>query len=594
MSSILPHYRYARTLLYPSLIATGLTVLSIATFSQTAIAQSDRGAAVAPATDSATYTFRYVDSARGNDANAGSQTSPFRSLTKAIATASTNTIIVLAPGTYSEATGEQFPIAMKSGVTIQGQATNQGQAVIISGSGTYLSRSFGRQNITLLGANRAGLRGVTVTNPRQQGYGLWIESTSPVITDNTFTGSTHDGISIVGSSAPIVKNNRFTQNGANGITIYGHSRPEIIENVFENTGFGINIAQNATPRIIGNRIVGNKDGIIVQGSAEPVLRQNIVTDNDRNGLVAISKSQPHLGNTRDPGKNKFANNGNLDINAAASNQTIPAAGNLSLGKTSGNLDAGSSLDSQLPPVQAVANVRPIVMAVQSGESRIGSDTTENTKPAVTLPPIDTNSLPSLAIPRVPSRLAPKLRAVAQPVSPDRIRNVGSSVSSRRQLPDVPTLRVSQPSAFGGTATGNTATTDAVSIPITVPSPASTAPPVNSGMIIQRRASNVSDTPSNILPVPSGNIPVGNTGSAPSVWRNTGQTAQRPNFKFRVYVPKLAGTDLKTLRELVPGAFNAQVRGQSVIQVGAFNDRAEAIDLVSKLMNAGIAPVLDNY
>ncbi len=43
-----------------------------------------------------------------------------------------------------------------------------------------------------------------------------------------------------------ISKNYFYQNGANGITVSADSRPEVWENVFQNKGFAINVAQNAS------------------------------------------------------------------------------------------------------------------------------------------------------------------------------------------------------------------------------------------------------------------------------------------------------------------------------------------------------------
>ena len=200
------------------------------------------------------YSVLYVNAQTGNNAGNGGETSPFRTVTHALAQANPNTIIKLAPGTYNQQSGEVFPLEMKPGVTLQGEISDRGQSTIIQGSGLFLSKTSARQQVALIGSNRAGLQGVTVSNPHPQGYGLWIESSSPIVSDSTFTGNGHDGVSIVGNSAPILNNNYFHSNGANGVTIYGTSRPELKDNIFEKTGFGINIAQNSAPRIIGNRI----------------------------------------------------------------------------------------------------------------------------------------------------------------------------------------------------------------------------------------------------------------------------------------------------------------------------------------------------
>lgn len=60
-----------------------------------------------------------------------------------------NTLIILAPGTYSPKTGEVFPMILKQNVAIQGDIRNQGRTVKIIGSGEYLSRSFVRQALSV-------------------------------------------------------------------------------------------------------------------------------------------------------------------------------------------------------------------------------------------------------------------------------------------------------------------------------------------------------------------------------------------------------------------------------------------------------------
>ena len=123
---------------------------------------------------------------------------------------------------------------------------------------------------------------------------------------------------MVGNSAPLIHNNYFYQNGVNGITLSRTSRPEVRDNVFEQTGFAINVNQKADPLIIGNQITRSKDGIVVQANARPVVCSNSVEGNERDGLVAIAHSRPDLGNGSEPGGNFFRNNGQYDVNATTS------------------------------------------------------------------------------------------------------------------------------------------------------------------------------------------------------------------------------------------------------------------------------------
>ena len=287
----------------------------------------------------AASTLLFVSPSGGNDeVGNGSQRSPFRTLTQALSAAQSGTVIILGPGIYGAENGEQFPIQLKPGVMVQGNPSAQGQGILIRGGGHYLSPTFARQNVAVLGADHAVLTGVTITNPNNRGYGLWIESCSPLITGNTFSQNVHDGVAIAGDSAPTVQGNFFQRNGANGMTIYGTSQPQIQGNLFENTGFGINIGQDSAPRLLDNRIWDNRAGVIVQGNARPLLRRNVIEYNRQDGLVALAQSRPDLGTAEDPGQNRFSGNGQADINAEVAAHPLMAVGNtLNLEKTSGQI-----------------------------------------------------------------------------------------------------------------------------------------------------------------------------------------------------------------------------------------------------------------
>lgn len=289
---------------------------------------------------SASNHLLFVNPALGDDASGvGSQRSPFRTITHALEVAPAGSTIFLAAGTYSAASGEQFPIRLRSDITLQGDTSSRGQGILIRGGGEFLSPTFARQNVTLLGASGATLTGVTVTNPNPRGYGLWIESTSPTVLHNTFTGSRHDGISVNGSSRAVIRNNHFHRNGANGITIYGTAQPLVENNQFEETGYGINVGQQATPQLVGNQIVRNRAGVVVQGSARPVLRQNVIAQNQQDGVVAIAAAVPNMGTVADPGENQIQDNGQQDVNAEVAQHDIPVAGNqIDQNRTSGSLD----------------------------------------------------------------------------------------------------------------------------------------------------------------------------------------------------------------------------------------------------------------
>lgn len=533
----------------------------------------------------------YVNPSLGLDTAPGTEQSPLKTVTQALNLARPNTVIMLAPGTYSANTGEVFPLQLKSGVIIRGDSRTRGQSVVIQGGDVFLSRSFARQNVTIVGANRASVIGVTITNPNPQGYGLWAESTSPIVLDSTFTGSGHDGVSIVGNSAPILRNNYFVGNGANGVTVYGSASPQIQENIFERTGFGINVAQNARPNIVGNRITQNKDGIVVQGYAQPILRNNVIDSNDRDGVVVIAGSRPNLGTASDPGNNTFLSNRQFDINAQKSTQTLPAFGNDLSARTIGRLDlSGNSITTVASGADA-----PQVPSVNS----------------LRLTPTRYSDRPNLA--GLPRPIQPALRSALTASAPLPLSrnaplqlNVASrstgTIAERGASIEIPVPAPEAASAFSF----------APQLPVRV-TPRSTLqsefsnvpvrPVRNFAPVRSARSTFPTRSTSNLglLPVPSVAPPIGNVrGTSLKIWRGDGvatqsrqidgvgtQARQISEYRFRVIVNAVSEIEQAQLKSIIPAAFWTSVGGRRVMQAGAFRNRAEAIALLQNLANQGV-------
>jgi parallel beta-helix repeat protein len=307
----------------------------IVTLTESAIAQN-----VTPANTTLPTTLQVAQanviifvSPKGSDANSGlSADQPLRSLTAALnKNLQSGAIIQLASGTYSAETGEKFPLLIPAGVTLRGNPANQGQEIIVSGGNRFVSPTFAQQNIAVLAANGSRIEGITLTNKNPRGYALWLESAQNVtITNNTFANSTHDGVFLTGATSANISNNIFTKNGANGLSALGTSTGLIQSNTFDNTGFGLAIGQNSKVAVVSNRIVNNRGGIVVSNLSMPSFRNNLIANNQENGLVILKdrKGQPNvdLGTTSSPGQNIFQNNKQTDINNA-SGVTIVAIGN---------------------------------------------------------------------------------------------------------------------------------------------------------------------------------------------------------------------------------------------------------------------------
>ncbi|MGB7428579.1 MAG: DUF1565 domain-containing protein [Microcoleaceae cyanobacterium] len=270
----------------------------------------------------------YVNPTQGRDAEGGgTQAAPWRTITAALQVAQPGTIIQLAPGTYSQEAGEVFPIMIPDGVILKGDEASQGQNILIFGGGNFVSPTFARQNATLRTAGNSQILGVAVTNPNTRGTGLWIESSSPNVLNSTFVNNLRDGVFISADSNPKISNNIFAQNQGNGISVARSAQGEISNNLFQNTGFGISVSDQAAPKITENKIIENRDGVLVSHSAQPILRGNLIENNTRDGIVAITQAQPNLGTSSDPGNNIIRNNARHDVYNATQGYTLTAVGN---------------------------------------------------------------------------------------------------------------------------------------------------------------------------------------------------------------------------------------------------------------------------
>lgn len=515
----------------------------------------------------------------------GSESTPLKTITQALRVASANTVIRLSPGTYSRETGEIFPLILKSGVSIQGNASTKGKGITITGGGDYLSRSFGGQNITIVAANQTQLTGVTVTNSNPRGYALWVESTNPVISENTFTGNTQDGISVTGNAAPTITKNDFIRNGANGITIGGNSSAQVRENLFQQTGFGINIAQNATPIIVSNQIQYNRSGIIVQANARATLRNNLIQNSKEDGVVVLGLATPDLGTSAEPGGNQFRNNGRYDINASAAKQVIAASGNnLSNNRVSGKVDFTASSAS------IAQNSSQETAAGEITFSAPGVSETRNNIRATL--PRNSNSQNNIATGRLNNQLLPLRPANISPPTVPRA-NPQPQASRVNGFP--------VPSSLGNNQVSPTATTpetpqynyvriDPKTIEFTAPQAATARnqppslprpdiPPLNNA---------------EFLPVPNSNIPMGNPESYPTgAYGGSLPSAGAPQMgvRYRVIVSIGNERDQDLVRYLAPDSFSTVWQGRSVMQAGVFSSRYNADQMLRVLSSNGLRALI---
>jgi parallel beta-helix repeat protein len=296
-------------------------------------------------------TTTYVNPVTGNDANSGSRSAPFRSITRALKVISrevnsqTNSIIQLISGTYNTNNGEVFPLIIPPRVTLLGNEATKGQKISISGSGEYQSPSFGGQNVTIVVQDDAQLMGVTVSNSMNKGTGVWIESTNPTLANNTFTNCGREGVFVSGTAKPAILDNVFVQNVASGLVMARNSKGEVLRNLFHKNALGLAMSDFAAPLVANNQLSENQTAIALSREASPVLRNNLVEKSSQGGLLVNGNAAPDLGKSQDPAGNIFRENKEFDIQNASSIKLISVGNQLNPTLVKGEFDLVAATES---------------------------------------------------------------------------------------------------------------------------------------------------------------------------------------------------------------------------------------------------------
>ncbi|MEO0488245.1 MAG: S-layer homology domain-containing protein [Cyanobacteria bacterium J06659_2] len=282
----------------------------------------------------------------------GDASQPFKTLTEALQQVQPSTVLQVLPGTYSAATGEVFPLRVPAGVTLQG-AASQGGSTIISGGGNFNSESFGNQTTTLLLIENAQVQDLTVTNPTERGTGIWLEDSQGIVRRCQLRSCRRDGVFVTGNSLPLIVDNRFQGNGASGISLVRNSKGEVRSNVFEQTGYGIAVSDEAAPLLQANQLQNNRSGIVLSRTARPVLRDNRAANNQEYGLVVLDNALPDLGQGQSWGGNWFVGNGRGEIQNKTASPLISVGNQVDPNRMDGTV---TFVASQIPDRVAVPPV----------------------------------------------------------------------------------------------------------------------------------------------------------------------------------------------------------------------------------------------
>ncbi|MEI6914077.1 MAG: right-handed parallel beta-helix repeat-containing protein, partial [Armatimonadota bacterium] len=173
-----------------------------------------------------------------------------------------------------------------------------------AGTETTRAKRNWKTNITILDGGGTGnvvtapsgatattvLDGFTIRNAQ---HGIWCETSSPWITNNTIAGNTESGITC-SSSTPTITNNTISRNQISGITCTNSSSPLITFNTISGNGTGITCTVSS-PLITNNTLSGNSDGITCNSSS-PTIANNVLTGNSQFGISCTTSSSPAITN----------------------------------------------------------------------------------------------------------------------------------------------------------------------------------------------------------------------------------------------------------------------------------------------------------
>ena len=159
----------------------------------------------------------YVNPQSGLDDAVGTLSHPMKTLVRALEQAPPGTIVHLAPGTYSVATGERFPLRIRQGIRVMGEVTSPGTGkavqkdkIHIEGSGAHQG-TIGVVQVTIVIQGGAELRGVSLSNPTSNGTGVWLDNEMGTVRDCTIENCGREGALLTGAANARIENNRFVE-----------------------------------------------------------------------------------------------------------------------------------------------------------------------------------------------------------------------------------------------------------------------------------------------------------------------------------------------------------------------------------------------
>ncbi|KQT93534.1 hypothetical protein ASG49_00520 [Marmoricola sp. Leaf446] len=190
-----------------------------------------------------------------------------------------------------------------AGATRDDRAEPGAEAVLSGGSGIVLA---GGERLSMRGssATRNAVGGLLVASGRPEVRGssfrgndvcgvCYVGKSSGRLRDSVLVGN-GAGVTVGDRGAPVVDDNRIEANKQAGLVVQGASRPRLARNTVRgNGGIGVAVYGAASPQVTANTVTGHEQaGILVDVAARatPDLRGNDLRGNGSAGVVFTGRS----------------------------------------------------------------------------------------------------------------------------------------------------------------------------------------------------------------------------------------------------------------------------------------------------------------
>ncbi len=232
----------------------------------------------------------------------------------------------------------EYSINVNSGGQFFVNSRNSFGSVITNGQNTSVFYTFKVRRGSTFQMRNSTVKyaGTGYVLPDYSNDGIWIDTDSVVLDNNTFTVNHFDGVYLNTSDNSRITNNRIYSNSWNGIRGITANNLTITGNeIYSNSWTGIALSTSPNSNLSTNNVHDNLyDGISMGYAPGAVINNNTVTGNHNNGIVLSSASSAVLA----------GNNASYNLNDGITVSSSPGV-NIKSNTVSNNSDVGITLGS---------------------------------------------------------------------------------------------------------------------------------------------------------------------------------------------------------------------------------------------------------